>query len=310
VSPAARRRVHLVDAHVLIFRAYHSLPPMQSPDGAPTGAAYGFAGALLRLLGEPSVRLAGVCFDFDLVSFRNDLFPDYKAQRGEPPEDLEPQFAVCQEVTRALGLAAFAVEGFEADDLLATLAQHCLRRDADVEILTTDKDLSQLVREDGRVVLSDPARGTRHDAAAVRERFGVEPGRIPDYLALVGDPVDNLPGVPGIGPKGAALLLRAFGGLEDIPAEPSAWKGLGLRGVERLAGVWREHRERALRIRELATVVRDVPGLEPPLELLELRGPDPGQLDPLCERLGWDGLRRRAGAWRSGPEFATRAGSS
>ena len=164
-------------------------------------------------------------------------------------------------------------------------------------ILTSDKDLAQLVREDGRVVLFDLARGETRDADAVRERFGVDPAQIPDWLGLVGDAVDNLPGVPGVGPVGAAAALRAFGRIESIPADPERWKPLGVRGAARLAARIETHRERALRTRELATVVRDVPGVRADLRRLRWRGARRSRVEPLFERLGWGRIATRIPRW-------------
>jgi len=283
--------LHLVDASLYIFRAYHSLPPMQTPEGMPCGAAYGFGGMLVRWLGEVTPARAACVFDDAMTSFRNALEPGYKAGRTEAPADLEPQFALCREVAEALGLAALSAPDFEADDVIAALAEQEVGAGGSVVVVSADKDLAQLVREDGRVVVFDFARAQRLDADAVRARFGVAPGQIPDWLGLVGDAVDNLPGVPGIGPRTAAALLAAFGRIEAIPADASGWRSAQVRGADRLARLVDQHRARALRTRELATLRRDVPGL--PREL-GWRGPDPARIAALCERLGWRGFGDRA----------------
>jgi DNA polymerase-1 len=292
-----RPLVHLIDAPVYVFRAYHSLPPMAAPDGTPTQAAYGFAGSLIKYLADFGPTHAALAFDFSDQSFRNDLFPDYKAQRGQTPDDLAPQFEICAEVAQALGVAVFEREGYEADDVLATLAQQLTAGGADVAIVTSDKDLAQLVREDGRVELFDLARGVRLSAGAVREKFGVDPGQIPDWLALVGDAVDNLPGVPGVGPKGAAAALRAFGRIEAVPADPARWESVPVRGASRLAALVEAHREQALRTRALATVVRDVPGVRAGLAELRWRGADRGRIQRLFARLGWGRIAERIPRW-------------
>jgi 5'-3' exonuclease len=266
---------------------------MEAPDGTPTFAAYGFANTLLKYLGESGATHAAVVFDYALTSFRNDLEPGYKAGRTDAPPDLEPQFDLCVEAAEALGVRSFEREGFEADDLIGTLSDQLVRRRARVVVVSADKDLSQLVREDGRVVLHDNARATTLDAAGVRAKFGVAPARIPDWLGLVGDAVDNLPGVPGVGPKTAAALLEAFGSIEGIPADPEAWRGVPVRGAVRMAARIAEHRDRALRTRKLATVVRDVPGVRATPRELRVRAPDAERLAVLCERLGWGGLLRR-----------------
>jgi len=286
--------VHLLDAHLYVFRAYHSLPGMEAPDGTPTNAAYGFAGTLIKLLGERRPTHAACCFDFALTSFRNELFPEYKASRGiEAPPDLEPQFALCKQVAAALGLAVQEREGYEADDVIATLCERVCAAGGGAAVVTGDKDLAQLVREDGRAELLDLARERRLDAEAVRARFGVEPARVPDWLALVGDTSDDLPGVPGFGPKRAAAAVGAFGPLEAFPDDPAAWEGLPLRGAARLASAFAAHREAALRVRALATVVRDVADLAPGPQALAWRGPDREAFAALAERLGWRGILRR-----------------
>jgi len=287
-------RVHLIDAAVYVFRAYHALPPLAAPDGTPTHAAYGFTNTLIRHLREARVELAAVCFDHSMRSFRNDLEPGYKAQRGEVPPDLEPQFELASRAAEALGLAVFEAEDFEADDCIATLADAVVGAGGSAVVVSSDKDLAQLVREDGRVVLHDLARGETLDADGVRGRWGVDPAQIPEYLGLVGDAVDNLPGVPGVGPKGAAAALRAFGHIDAIPAEASAWSGVAVRGAARLAERIALHRERALRTRDLATLRRDVPGLRVPLAELRCRGADPRAVADLCARLGWGRIATRA----------------
>ncbi len=290
--------VHLLDGHVYIFRAYYSMPSMESPDGTPTGAAYGFANSLVKMMADPDVSHVGVCFDAAMTSFRNDEFEDYKANRGDPPDDLEPQFALCDEVARALGLAVYSREGFEADDLIATLSTQLAGRGSEVVVVTTDKDLSQLVREDGRVVLHDIAKDERMDADGVRAKFGVDPEQIPDYLGLVGDKVDNLPGVPGVGAKSAAAALAAFGRIESIPGDPEAWSDVAVRGAKRLAERIDEHREQALQVRQLATVVRKVPELRARLSDLQVRGAHRDETLALFDRLGWGRIRERVPRWR------------
>jgi 5'-3' exonuclease len=289
--------VHLIDGPVYVFRAYHSLPAMSAPDGTPTNAAYGFANTLIKYLAAAQVTHAAVAFDFSETSFRNAIEPGYKAQRGEPPADLIPQFDLCMQLARALGLEVFAEPDFEADDLIATLAEGLLAQRASAVIVTTDKDLAQLVREDGRIVVHDLARDERRDADAVRTRFGVDPEQIPDYLGLVGDAVDNLPGVPGVGPKSAAAALRRFGRIEGIPADAAAWSDAGVRGAASIAARIAAHRERALLTRALATLRRDVPGIAADLPGLVWRGADRAAIEPLFERLGWGKIATRITRW-------------
>jgi DNA polymerase I len=193
--------VHLIDAHVYIFRTWFSLPPMSAPDGTPCGAAYGFTNTLIRYLAGRDPSHLACCFDFALTSFRNERFPGCKVSRGdEAPAELEPQFDLCQPAARALALPVFEAERYEADDVIATLAERLCAEGARVVIVSADKALCQLVREDGAALHHDLARERTLDAKGVRERFGVSPERIPDWLALVGDAVDDLPSVPGFGP--------------------------------------------------------------------------------------------------------------
>jgi DNA polymerase-1 len=296
---STRPLVHLIDGPVYVFRAYYALPSMQAPDGTPTNAAYGYTNSLLKYLTDCGPSHLAVAFDYSMESFRNQVFPEYKAQRSEPPDDLDPQFEICTEVTEALGIPAFEREEYEADDLIATLASQLARRGARVRVVTSDKDLAQLVREDGRITLWDLAREKAMDADGVRERFGVDPAQIPDYLGLMGDAVDNLPGVPGVGPKTAAAALRAFGRIEDVPADPERWRGVAVRGAKRVAALVDRHREQALRTRELATLVRDVPGTRAELRRLRYGGARRGAVEPLFERLGWGRIATRIARWAS-----------
>jgi len=291
--------VHLFDGHVYIFRAYYSLPPMTATDGTPCNAAYGFANTLIRYVAEHDPSHVGVCFDAAMTSFRNEVEPEYKAQRGEPPDDLEPQFELCHEISVALGFATYEVDDYEADDLLGAISDEVVRRKARARVLTTDKDLCQLVREDGRVVVHDLAKEQTFDADGVREKFGVSPTQIPDYLGLVGDKIDNLPGVPGIGAKSAAAVLQAFERIEDVPDDFSQWDGVTVRGAKRMSERIAEHRERALRTKNLATVLRAVPGVKPGLSDLAYRGADRERTEELFERLGWNRIFDRVPKWQS-----------
>jgi DNA polymerase-1 len=291
--------VHLFDGHVYIFRAYYSLPPMEASDGTPCNAAYGFANTLIRYATDEDPSHIGVCFDASMTSFRNAVEPGYKAQRPETPDDLEPQFDLCHEISVALGFATYEVDDYEADDLLGTLCREVVSRRGRARILTTDKDLCQLVREDERVVVHDLAKDKTYDADGVREKFGVSPSQIPDYLGLVGDTIDNLPGVPGVGAKSAGAVLRVFDSIEDIPDEFEKWSEVEVRGARRLAEKISEHRDRALKTKELATVLRRVPGVNPSLGDLAYRGADRERTEELFGRLGWNRIRDRIPKWQS-----------
>jgi len=291
--------VHLFDGHVYIFRAYFSMPSMTAADGTPCNAAYGFANTLIRYATEEDPTHAGVCFDAAMTSFRNELEPGYKAQRGETPDELEPQFDLCHEIAIALGFAVYEVDDYEADDLLGTIAAEVVKRKGRARVITTDKDLCQLVREDGRVHVYDLAKEKTFDADAVREKFGVSPHQIPDYLGLVGDTVDNLPGVPGIGAKSAAAVLQAFTTIEEVPDDLAEWEGVTVRGAKRMAEKIAEHRARALKTKSLATVLRKVPGVMPGLSDLAYKGADRERTEELFERLGWNRIYDRIPKWQS-----------
>ena len=289
--------VHLIDGHVWIFRSWFSMPSRTAPDGRETGAAYGFTSSLIKYLREHEPSHVGMCFDHAMTSFRNAIEPGYKADRGEPEPALAAQFALCREAAEALGVAVYEAPDFEADDVIATLADRLVPGGASVRVVTVDKDLAQLVTEDGRVVLYDNAKDATFDSRGVREKFGVDPGQIPDYLGLVGDAVDCLPGVPGVGAKSAAAVLDAFETLDRIPPPGEPWSAVRVRGAARLAERIQTHRDRALRTRELATVRRDVPGVRSDLRTLAWRGAHPELVQTLFRRLGWERITTRVPRW-------------
>ncbi|RAZ86081.1 DNA polymerase I [Cereibacter johrii] len=213
--------LHLIDGSAFIFRAYHALPPLtRKSDGLPVGAVAGFCNMLFRYVennkGPDAPTHVAVIFDHSSKTFRNEIYPLYKAQRPEPPEDLRPQFPLTREATRAFNIACIETEGFEADDIIAALS--CKARDAggSVTILSSDKDLMQLVG-DG-VEMLDPMKNKRIGRDEVFEKFGVYPERVVDVQALAGDSIDNVPGAPGIGIKTAALLIQEYGDLESLLA--------------------------------------------------------------------------------------------
>ena len=213
--------LHLIDGSAFIFRAYHALPPLtRKSDGLPIGAVSGFCNMLARYVdgngsgGRDAATHAAVVFDFSARTFRNDLYPLYKAQRPEPPEDLRPQFPLTRDATRAFNLPALELEGFEADDIIATLAREAREAGGRVTILSSDKDLMQLIG--GGVEMLDPMKNRRIGPEEVVEKFGVGPERVIDVQALSGDSVDNIPGAPGIGAKTAAQLIAEFGDLDAL----------------------------------------------------------------------------------------------
>lgn len=279
----------LVDASVYIFRAWHSLPDsLTSADGAPANAVYGFGDFLAGLLEAARPRALAVAFDESLeTSFRNELYPDYKGNRESAPPELKAQMAHCRSLTRALGAAALVSPRYEADDLIGSLLARAREPAA---IVSSDKDLAQLLRPGD--VLWDYARGVRYDPDAVRERFGVTCGQMRDYLALAGDPVDNIPGVPGVGPKTAAALLAAYGDLDAVYADLDGIAALdGLRGAAGVAARLAAARDAAFLSRELATVVCDAP-LPEEADDLAWRPPAPAAIEAWCDDLGLGGRLR------------------
>ncbi len=224
-KPVAKgSHVYLIDGSGYIFRAYHALPPLTRPsDGLPVGAVHGFCGMLWKLLREagelaPPTHLA-VIFDYSAKTFRNDLFDGYKAHRPDVPEDLIPQFPLIREAVRAFNVACLEQEGYEADDLIATYALQALAAGGEVTIVSSDKDLMQLVRPG--IVMYDTMKNKVIGEAEVEERFGVPPNKVIEVQALIGDSTDNVPGVPGIGVKTAALLINEYGDLDTLLARAS-----------------------------------------------------------------------------------------
>ena len=213
-SASGAEPVYLVDGSGYIFRAFYGLPPMTNPEGVPVNAVFGFSKMLAKLMSDAGTRRFAVIFDTARVSFRNDIFPDYKANRSDPPEELVPQFALIREATRAFNVPCIELAGFEADDLIATFARMAREEGHEVVIVSSDKDLMQLVA-DG-VSMLDPAKNVTVGREQVIERFGVGPESVIDVQALAGDSTDNVPGVPGIGVKTAAELIRTYGDLDTL----------------------------------------------------------------------------------------------
>ena len=285
-----RPKVWLIDGHYQIFRAYYSMPDLRAPDGAPIGALRGYASTLIKFLREEQPTHAGVAWDHAMTSFRNELWSGYKAGRTEAPDDLEPQFALCAEVTRALGLPVYSLERFEADDVIATMTRKLLAKGADVVIVTADKDLGVLVSD--RVRLYDLKKQESQGPEELRVRMGVPPERITEFLALVGDAVDNVPGVPGIGAKTGAALLNHFGALTDIPSDFDDWKELELRGKRRAFDCLAAGSEELELSRRLVELQRDLP-VDVKLRELQYRGARREPLEQLLGRLGADALLER-----------------
>ncbi len=211
---AQPKHVYLIDGSGFIFRAYHAMPPLNRPDGTPVGAVLGFSSMILKLLDDTDADHIAVVFDSARLTFRNRIYDQYKAHRPEPPEDLIPQFKIVREATDAFGICRIEQPDFEADDLIATYAREAVEQGATVTIVSSDKDLMQLVSD--RVAMLDPMKMKAIGAAEVFEKFGVGPDKVVEVQSLIGDSTDNVPGVPGIGPKTAAELIIAYGDLENV----------------------------------------------------------------------------------------------
>lgn len=289
-------RLHLVDGTYELYRAHFSpRPGRTSPDGRDVKATVGLLASLLALLhdsGEAVTHVA-VAFDNPIRSFRNALFAGYKSDEGVPPE-LHAQFDLAEEAVRALGVTVWSMKDHEADDALATAAARWAGEVEQVRLLTPDKDLGQCVRG-RRVVQVDRRQEKELDEEAVRAKLGVPPASVPDLLALVGDDADGIPGLPGFGEKGAAMLLSAYGHLEAIPEQAAAW-AVRPRGADKLAATLRQHREEALLYRRLATLVTDAP-LKESLAQLAWAGVPRVPFEALCERLGLTTLKSRPKRW-------------
>ncbi len=208
------KKIALIDGYGFVFRAYHSLPPLTRADGTPVGAVYGFTNMLIKLLAGLDVSHVAVVFDAGSKTFRNDIYEDYKANRPPCPEDLKPQFPIVREAAESLNLAILEKAGVEADDIIATLAKQYDKKDYQVVIVSSDKDLMQLINEN--VSMYDAMKNRNIGAEQVFEKFSVKPDQVLDVLSLMGDSADNVPGVRGIGPKTAAELINEFGDLEGI----------------------------------------------------------------------------------------------
>ena len=281
--------LYLIDASAYIFRAYHALPPLtRKSDGLPVGAVAGFCNMLWKLLEElkgPDRPTHFACvFDKGSYTFRNDMYPEYKANRDETPHDLKPQFPLVREASLAFATHALELEGYEADDLIATYADMADKAGARCTIVSSDKDLMQLVTE--RVIMLDTMKNKTLDIAAVHEKFGVGPERVIDVQSLAGDSVDNVPGAPGIGIKTAALLINEYGDVESL--------------LERAEEIKQPKRRQTLidnaeqvRIsRDLVTLKRDVP-LTVPVEDLAVADPEPEALIGFLEKMEFKTITRR-----------------
>ena len=279
------RHLYLIDGSGYLFRAYHALPPMNRPDGTPINAVFGFCRMLVAdLLDNPEIDHIAMILDAGSVTFRNKIYDKYKANRPDPPEDLIPQFPLIREAARAFNVTVCELDGYEADDLIATYARMAVEAGGTCTIVSSDKDLMQLVRPG--VELMDPIKKIKLGAEAVFEKFGVTPDKVVDVQALAGDSTDNVPGAPGIGVKTAAQLINEYGNLETLLARTSEIKQPKRReSLEQNAALIRISKQ-------LVTLRDDVPTPAEP-EAFDKRKPDPNVLLPWLEQQGFRTLLQR-----------------
>lgn len=288
----------LVDGSGFIFRAFHALPPMTSPEGVPVNAVYGFTNMLARLLRDHVGTHLAVLFDASRQTFRSDIYPQYKAHRPEPPEDLRPQFSLIREATQAFNVPGIELPGWEADDLIASYAVAVRKMGGTCTIISSDKDLMQLVGQG--VCMLDPIKQTPIGPAEVETKFGVPPEKVVDVQALMGDPTDNVPGVPGIGPKTASALINEFGTLENVLASAPDMKKSKKRDM------LIEHAQAARLSLQLVTLATDVP-LPVPVEELATREPDKLALVDWLDSMGFRSVMSRMGMGSPAGAHAHRA---
>jgi DNA polymerase I len=271
-----RRNLVLVDGSGYIFRAFFALPQMNTSRGLPTNAVYGFIRMLVKLLKDVRPTHIAVVFDGARKTFRDDLFADYKANRAEMPSDLGAQIPYIHRAVEAFRIKSIVREGYEADDVIGTLAARAAKHHFNTVIVTPDKDFMQLVGP--HVTLWDTMRDRRTGVREIKERFGVEPRALVEVQALTGDPIDNVKGVPGIGEKTASALVQRFGGLAEIYAHLDAVEHSDIRGAKKVAELLRQHRADAELARKLVRIDTEVP------------------LETEPDELGWQGIDERAAA--------------
>ena len=282
--------IHLVDGTYELFRHYFAVPSHKTSEGIEVAATRGVLGTLVRLLEDGATHI-GVATDHVVESFRNDLFDGYKTGEGTPQEIMS-QFPLVEALIEAAGFITFPMVEFEADDALASAAR-IAKEDPSVNrilICSPDKDLAQCVTDDGRVVQFDRRQEVIYDAAGVKEKFGVSPSSIPDFLALVGDSADGIPGLPGWGAKSSSLLLACYGTIEEIPLDPNKWD-VPVRGAEKLAETLSQNFKEAQLYKDL-TILRDNVSVMSNVSELEWVAPKEHFIE-LCERLDASKLAER-----------------
>jgi 5'-3' exonuclease len=271
MSSANPPRLFLIDGSSYIFRAFFAIPPLSNAAGLPTNAIFGFTNILLKLLKQHRPEYVVVALDAGRETFRNEMFADYKSNRPEAPAELVPQFPYFRKVLDALNLPLLELPGYEADDIIATLCGTMSGKGCQVVVVSSDKDLMQLVTDGIRLL--DSAKDRWIGAEQVKDKFGVAPEQVIEVMGLMGDPVDNIPGVKGIGEKTAIALIQQFQTLENLFDHLDEVEQMKLRGAARVRNILAEGKESAFLSRDLATVKRDVP-LDTQLEQLKFNGFD------------------------------------
>jgi len=280
-------RLFLIDGSSYIFRAFFAIPPLSNAAGLPTNAIYGFTNILLKLLKQYRPEYVVVALDAGRETFRNEMFADYKSNRPEAPPELIPQFPYFRKVLDGLNVSLLELPGYEADDIIATLCDRMADKGCELVVVSSDKDLMQLVT-DG-IKLLDSAKDRWIGAEEVKGKFGVEPEKVVEVMGLMGDPVDNIPGVKGIGEKTAIALIQQFQSLENLYDHLHELEPMKLRGAARVRDLLEKDKHNAFLSRALATVNRDVP-IDVGLEQLKFTGFDQEKLRSLFTELAFTNL--------------------
>ena len=267
----------------MFFRAYYAIPPLTTEAGLPTNALYGFTSMVIRLLREEKPEYMAFCFDRPDQSFRSEMYEDYKANRGEMPDDLEPQIPYIHKVTELLGIKGLDKKGYEADDLIGTFAKQAEAEGFKVVIVSGDKDFAQLISDN--VTMFDTMKNKRFNPAGVMEKWGIRPDQMIDYLSMVGDSSDNIPGVRGVGPKGAVKLLGEYETLDGVYKNIDSIKGAAHTKLV-------DGKEDAYLAKDLVTIVTDVK-LKVGLEDLKVQEPERDKLEKLFEELEFGAMLKK-----------------
>ncbi len=255
----SKKEAYLIDASIYVFRSYYSMPDeFKAKNGENTNAVYGFARFLARFIHQTKAQHIACAFDESLeTSFRNEIYPEYKANRDPAPEDLKRQFKLCQQVAEVMGVATYSDGYYEADDLIGTLAKHYNKKGFNNHIISADKDLAQLVEKND--TWWNYGKDKAFNQQNIYEKFGVHPHQIADYLALTGDSVDNIKGVPGVGSKTAVFLLNHFDTLDEILNRHKEIAYLSFRGAKSCATKIANHTDDAIMAKQLTDIVTDIP---------------------------------------------------